>query len=314
LLYKSKDKNDSYLKICNLLAHLGDYFGRKNFTKLQKPSLNTNYRTMYQLSDIWIYPVKSLAGFRVPQASVTDRGLTHDRRWMLVDADDDFVSQRDHPELALFQTDIRGNSLVVFHKNNPQNILEVPLLTEGPTRPVTVWDDTVEAIEVSAQATRWFSEVVQSPTKLVYMPDTSLRKVDPKYAIDGDITSFSDGYPVLVIGQAALDHLNSQTEYPVEMRRFRPNLVFTGGQPHDEDRWQDLAIGTAQFWGVKPCARCVMTTVNPETAEVGKEPLRTLVNYRKAGNKILFGQNLLVGRTGHLQVGDAIHIKKWGEA
>jgi uncharacterized protein YcbX len=112
----------------------------------------------------------------------------------------------------------------------------------------------------------------------------------------------------LIIGQASLDNLNAQLEKPISMKRFRTNLVFSGGQAHQEDELKYFKAGTTKLVGVKPCARCVMTTINPETAEKGKEPLKTLNKYRNVGNKILFGQNLLVVETGTISVGDVIEF------
>ena len=141
------------------------------------------------------------------------------------------------------------------------------------------------------------------------MSDDVRREVDKSYAYHNEITSFADGYPFLLIGQSSLDHLNTMLEYPLTIQRFRPNIVFTGGIPHEEDIINHFRINDIDFYGVKLCARCVMTTVNPETGVKGKEPLRTLATYRMTGNKILFGQNLLHKGTGVIRVGDIIQIQ-----
>ncbi len=262
------------------------------------------------ISSIYIYPIKSLGGVSVSSAKVTARGLEHDRRWMLIDENNRFLSQREFHSLALLQISMAENALTVSHKTLSVKSLVINFLENTDNLPrlqVTVWDDTVEAVEVSQEANNWFSEVLQSPTRLVYMPDDSFRKVDERYAISqDDITSFSDGYPILIIGENSLADLNARLEEPVPMNRFRPNLVFSGGEPFEEDTWRNFSVGTSQLVGVKPCARCVMTTINQDSAETGKEPLKTLASFRKVGHKILFGQNVLPLNVGDISVGDGI--------
>jgi uncharacterized protein len=120
------------------------------------------------------------------------------------------------------------------------------------------------------------------------------------------IVSFADAYPFLIIGQSSLDDLNSRMDVKLPMNRFRTNFVFTGGKPFDEDNWKDFMIGNVKFRAVKPCARCVITTTNQETAERSSEPLRTLSTFRKSGNKVLFGMNLVADTIGVVNVGDEI--------
>lgn len=267
---------------------------------------------MLKLSDIYIYPVKSLGGIALSKAKITDRGLENDRRFMLVDASGRFLSQREFPVLAIFQTAITDNNLVITNRKTGENLvvnLQKPQISNAIK--VTVWDDEVEALEVSDEATQWFTEALNSTTRLVYMPDESHRKTDATYSLKGDeITSFSDGYPILIAGQSSLDDLNNRLESKVDINRFRPNLVFTGGEAFEEDAWHEFIIGDVRFFGVKPCARCIMTTIDQATGEKsGKEPLLTLNKFRKAGNKILFGQNVLISQLGAIAVGDSIEVK-----
>ncbi|MES2516834.1 MAG: MOSC N-terminal beta barrel domain-containing protein [Bacteroidota bacterium] len=266
---------------------------------------------MLQLSEIYIYPVKSLGGIRLDEAQITDRGLQYDRRFMLVDESGRFLSQREYPQLALFQADIEGAFLKITDRKTNLNL--VIDLTPNPQSLgilVTIWDDETSAIEVSTVASAWFSQALNSPTRLVYMPENSHRKTDISYSLKGnEITSFSDGYPILITGQSSLDDLNNRLTNAVSINRFRPNFVFTGGEPFEEDAWHEFTIGNIRFFGVKPCARCIMTTIDPATGEkTGKEPLLTLNKYRKAGNKILFGQNVLISQLGKVAVGDLIEV------
>lgn len=264
----------------------------------------------YKLSEIYIYPVKSLGGISVSSAEVTDRGLKHDRRCMLVDKDNKFFTQRLVKRMALLQTDITAESLIVFNKTQPDERIEVPFIPEDNRKEkAVVWDDTVDVLTYEKEINDWFSEQLKFNCKLVYMPDETGRKVDTNYAKNNEVTSFADGYPFLIIGQESLNLLNSKLEIPLPMNRFRPNFVFTGGKPHDEDTWKEFKINEIIFKPVKPCARCVITTVNQETAEQGVEPLKTLSTYRRAdNNKVLFGMNLLHEGRGVVGVGELLEI------
>jgi uncharacterized protein YcbX len=260
------------------------------------------------ISEIYIYPIKSLGGIQVPSAKVEARGLRYDRRWMLVDEQGRFLTQRQHTQMALLQ-----EGLLVSHKQGLLEPLFVPFAAEeaGPELEVTVWDDAVTAREVGPAINAWFTKALGMPARLVHMPEQAHRPVDPRYATRGEEVSFADGYPFLIIGQASLDDLNSRLEQPVPMNRFRPNFVFRGGKPFEEDSWSKFVIGRKPFQAVKPCARCVLTTINQSTAEKGAEPLRTLSTYRQERNKVMFGQNLLSGSTGTLHVGEKLKVLSW---
>jgi uncharacterized protein YcbX len=270
---------------------------------------------MLQLSEIWIYPVKSFGGISLSQAHVTDRGLEHDRRWLLVDANGLFLSQRENPELALFQTEIAMDFLSITHREKSETI-QIPLhqtfLETQEKITVTVWEDTIEAYEVNQTTTDWFTKILGFATRLVYMPDESHRKVEAEYAVTKtDIISFSDGYPFLIIGQSSLNDLNSRLKQSLPMNRFRPNFVFTGGLPYAEESWKEFTIGGLSFFGVKPCGRCIMTTIDQEKGiQSGKDPLLTLAKYKKEGNNVIFGQNLIASGTGCIGVGNELKILK----
>lgn len=269
---------------------------------------------MLQLSEIWIYPVKSLGGIPLNHAKVTDRGLAYDRRWLLVDDDGLFLTQREFPELALFKTSINDSFLTITHQKKTSESLQIVLnqsdYDANSIIKVTVWDDTIDAFEVSENASTWFTERLGLSTRLVYMPEESHRKVEAEYAVSGnEINSFSDGYPFLIIGQTSLDDLNSRLEEPIPMNRFRPNFVFTAGQAYEEEGWHEISIGGLVFFGVKPCGRCVITTIDQELGiKSGKDPLVTLSKYRKAGKNVLFGQNLVGTQLGAVSIGDEIKV------
>lgn len=263
---------------------------------------------MLQVSALYIYPIKSLGGFSVDQAHVTDRGLQNDRRWMLVDAKGNFLSQRSNPQMALLQTALTDAGLQVTHKQSGAFIL-FPLQPQTSNKlDVTVWDSRTMGIEVSPEANLWFSDQLAMDCRLVYMPDEAPIAVETEYAHRGEITSFSDGYPFLLIGQASLEELNSRLETPVPMNRFRPNIVVSGSAPFAEDGWKHFQIGPIDFFGVKLCGRCVVTTIDQDSTAMSKEPLKTLATYRQVGNKIMFGQNLLHKGSGSIAVGQPVAV------
>lgn len=262
---------------------------------------------MLTISELFIYPVKSLGGISVSNAALTDRGLEYDRRWMLVDKDYRFITQRELPQMALLQATLTGEGLLVQHKDKNDHFFHIPFEPEPKEScMVTVWEDHCRALPVSSQADEWFSEMLSVSCKLVYMPDTTKRLVEGRYARNEEITSFSDGYPLLLIGQASLDDLNKKLSSPLSMNRFRPNIVFTGGTPYQEDQMEHFSIAGISFSGVKPCARCTITTIDQVTAAKGKEPLAILSSYRRRENNVYFGQNLLFKGEGRLTVGDLI--------
>ncbi|WP_460933459.1 MOSC domain-containing protein [Spirosoma humi] len=271
------------------------------------------------ISELLIYPIKSLGAISVTETVVEGKGFRYDRRFMLVDPHGDFMTQRTHHQMALLAVAMDGTvGLRVWHRHRPDDVLTLPLAlpieAEGETIGVNIWDSSnVPALVVSPEADQWFSRVLEKPCRLVYMPETTHRDVDPYYARENDAVSFADGYPYLLIGQASLDHLNRRLEEPITMLRFRPNIVVAGSLPNEEDAWQHFRIGDVDFFGVKPCARCVLTTIDPETGQKGREPLRTLATYRQWKHKILFGQNVLAKPTGELtlgtlRVGQAIEV------
>ena len=274
---------------------------------------------MLQLSGIWIYPVKSLGGIALQSAKVTDRGLEHDRRWLLVDDDGLFLTQREFPELALFKTAIDDSFLTITHQKQTSESIQIKLnqssFDSKSKIKVTVWDDTIDAFEVNATASNWFTKRLGLSVRLVYMPEESHRKVDVAYSVSGaEINSFSDGYPFLIIGQSSLDDLNSRLKEPIPMNRFRPNFVFTVGEAYEEESWREMSIGGLLFFGVKPCGRCVITTIDQDLGiKSGKDPLLTLSKYRKAGKSVLFGQNLVGTQLGKVSVGDEIKVLSRGK-
>ncbi len=257
---------------------------------------------------LYLYPIKSLGGISVQEAKVEERGFKYDRRWMLVEPSGEFLTQRQHPQLALLQVALGESELTVFSKVDPSREISFDLeMNSGKEMQVKVWGDEVAALQVAPTVSAWFSDFLGMDVELVVMPESSHRKLDPRYAVQEESVSFADGMPYVIIGQASLDELNGRLADPVGMDRFRPNLVFSGGDAYAEDQFKKLQIGEVDFQVVKPCARCVMITVDQEKGAKGKEPLATLATYRSLGSKVYFGQNAVALTQGIVRVGDPIH-------
>lgn len=261
---------------------------------------------MYFVSQLFIYPIKSLGGIALNQSKIEERGLQSDRRWMLCNEQNQFISQRDFKELALFKLSFSNSGFGVLYKN--ETIFEIPFSINGNTETVKVWDDECEAIEYQ-KASEWFSKMLGATYKLFYMPDETERKVDSKYSTNNEITSFTDGFPILIIGEESLNDLNNKLEEKMEINRFRPNIVFSGGNAFDEDNFIDFSINNMLFKGVKLCARCVTITINQSTGKSSTEPLKTLATYRTVNNNVLFGKNVIALQTnGFIHVNDELKL------
>jgi uncharacterized protein YcbX len=242
------------------------------------------------ISDILIYPIKSLGGMRLSSAKILPKGLAHDRRWMLIDDKNNFMTQRVYPQMALFKLSLESGNFIIYYSDQ---LIDLPFRMENKPISANIWNDNVEVYEVSQWHSDWFSKNLETNCKLVYFPENNSRPVDPGFSINDDQVSLADAYPLLIIGQASLDDLNLRLKSPFPMNRFRPNIVFTGGEPYEEDSWRNFRIGQNRFAAVKPCSRCAITTVNQDTGEKGTEPLATLAAYRMQNNKVYFGQNLV---------------------
>lgn len=271
---------------------------------------------MYKITEIWTYPVKGLAGISLKEATVELRGLQYDRRWMVVDENGQFVSQRGFPKMALIGTAIEGGMLRIFDRKQPENGISVSLDLQrnekDETTMVEVWSSRCRANRMDTLADEWLSEMLSEKVRLVSMPDQTKRPTDGRYAPAGQLVSFADAMPYLFIGQSSLDDLNRRLPDPIPMNRFRPNIVFEGGQPHEEDHWSDFRVGDVSFRGVKNCGRCVVTTTDQDTGVRNAEPLKTLATYRKRNNSIYFGQYAIWTDTSaqapRVKVGDYISL------
>lgn len=269
-----------------------------------------------KVSALHIYPVKGLRGIELSEAQCTDRGLRHDRRWMVVDAAGDFLSQREHPRMATVWTDIADGVLSLAAPD--AGSVEVPIDAGGsrtaPMR-VRVWDSVVDAVPVSAHADAWLGDYLGQPCRLVYMPDTTRRESNANYAGPDKLVGFADGFAYLLASEASLADLNARLgkkcNSALPMNRFRPNLVVAGSGAFEEDGWKEIRVGEAVLRAAKPCGRCQVTTTDQSTGEVmGPEPLATLSTYRDSREfGVMFGVNLVTMRSGAVRVGDNVEVR-----
>jgi uncharacterized protein len=259
------------------------------------------------LSQIWIYPIKSARGIAVSETPLDMSGPLRDRRWMLVDDDGVFLSQRRLPRMALLSPRFDGDDLVVEAPDMPSLVIQ-SWSGEGDTISVQVWHDRLQLPHPHVSYSQWFSSFLGQSCRLVHLPATVVRGVEPPYNNRPWSVSLADGYPLLLVGQASLDLLNDRLPVPVGMERFRPNLVIGEAIAHEEDGWRRLRIGEVELAVVKPCTRCSMVLIDPNTGDSGLEPLQTLARYRKEQQQVLFAQNALVITPGVLRVNLPIEV------
>jgi uncharacterized protein len=259
-----------------------------------------------QLSELNIYPIKSARGISLSSARVDIRGLEHDRRWMVVDEQGKFLTQRSIPRMALVHVELGSSQLCV--KADGMGEMHLPLNPDsGATLRVHVWNDSFDAMDTGQEAASWFTKMLSRPCRLVFMPDQTERLVNPKYSPQKTLVSFADAFPFLLISQSSLDDLNSRLAEAIPMNRFRPNLVVEGCNAYEEDTWTTVTIGSVHFRVAKPCSRCTVPTVDQDTGIRAAEPILTLSSYRTIGGQVYFGQNLTHDAPGSLTVGDKVH-------
>ena len=270
------------------------------------------------LSALHLYPVKSCRGLSVTSAEVDEHGLVGDRRFMVVHAADGlFLTQRTHPRMALIETVLTEKNLILASPHHGSvNVGRAFPTTAGeksqPTLQVTIWKNTVTVDDCGDEPAEWLSNFLGLSLRLVRMGPEFHRPVKPSKALPGDVVSFADAYPFLVVSEASLGDLNSRLAEPLPMNRFRPNLVVSGAEPFAEDSWTRIKINDVSFRHAGLCARCPITTTNQLTAERAKEPLKTLATYRRDQadpTDVNFGTNLIhETKRGTLQVGAKIKI------
>ncbi len=253
------------------------------------------------------YPIKSCRGVELDRAELDPYGFVGDRRYMVVDADDHLVTARVHPQMVLIRVNWAPSGVTVSGPGMEMATFERS--DNMPTRRVRVWNDWCESLDMGDAPSEWFSTFLGMRVRLVFAGSQFHRPIDRAYNPGDRHVHFGDAYPLLVISTASLNDLNSRLDTALPMTRFRPNIVVEGCSPYEEDRWKTIRIGSVIVRMTKPCYRCVLTTVDPETAERGKEPLRTLSHYRRGKDgDVYFGQNVIHETLGVIHTGDPIEI------
>ena len=259
------------------------------------------------------YPVKGMRGIDVEAAHVEACGLAWDRRWMVVDAQGRFLTQRQLPAMARFAAMVSDDRLTLAVDRDR---IELPLRpgADAPHIPVTVWRSTLDAALVGHGADAWLSGHLGHNCRLVFLADTRARPIEPAFARAGEHVSFADGFPILLTSTGSLAVLNDALDHGIGMNRFRPNIVIDGARPWAEDGWRSLRIGGMRFRAAKPCTRCAVPGIDQRSGEVPQrgEPLRTLGRLNRRQDGIIFGSNLVpllqAGQPGRLQLGDPVEI------
>ena len=263
------------------------------------------------LSDIGVYPVKSMRGIYPQEVDATPKGLNYDRQWMVVSPDGSMHSQRTLPAMATIGTELTTAECILRIPNQPPLHLPLDGFTNGEEKSVHLWGQTLRATHLDRKIDSILSNFFETAVELVFLPPSSKRPLDPDYAV-GSTIGFSDGFPFLVTTQASLDELNSKLTNPVSMKRFRPNLVIAGSQPFDEDRWKKIQIGPAIFSLVKPCTRCSIVATNPQSGKRSPEVLQLLNRLRVIKtskiNGVIFGENAISDFNGKLKIGMPVKV------
>ncbi|WP_342315286.1 MOSC N-terminal beta barrel domain-containing protein [Lysobacter sp. FW306-1B-D06B] len=260
------------------------------------------------LSELYVYPIKSCAALPLDATTVEARGLSGDRRWMIVDAGGRFITGRQFPQITLVQARPVDGGLILEAPGMPSIRVEAPQPAAHET--VEIWKAPVAAVPASEEASAWVARYLGTDARLVYMDESVQRPVNPVYARQGDIVSFADSFPIMLLGRGSLDLLNTKLDVPVVMTRFRPNFVVDTPTPHAEDDWARVAIGEVEFDVAKDCTRCNFVNVDPALGRKSHdgEPLKTLTGYRRFDDGVTFGRHLIARSPGVVRRGDAVTV------
>lgn len=259
---------------------------------------------VHVVKEIYIYPIKSLAGISCQQAFAEEMGFENDRRWMLIDAENLHITQREYPILSQFYPQIsEGKINITFEDYQHEFSIDEHLNLSIDSK---VWEDKSEVFEVNKESSKWFSERLGFECKLVKIIKIGARKHESTKLKEIFNVSLADGYPYLLVGTKSLDFLNEKLEEKITIKRFRPNIVISSQNVHEEDDFDTFTIGEVRFKNIKPCGRCIMINNDPQKGIIKKEPLKTLSKYRKVDNLVFFGTNIVSLNSGIISIGDEV--------
>jgi len=259
---------------------------------------------MQSLTDIYIYPIKSVKAISQPAALVEEKGLSFDRRYMIIDLDGQFITGRTHPQLTQIDVQLSQQKLHLTAPGmaqltiNPEQFSTEMLSSE-------IWETAVDALHCHRDYDDWFSTYLDQPCQLVFFAENSQRFIKNRETQ----VAFADGYPLLLINQTSVEQLNQKLDMPVNALHFRPNIVIKGDTPFIEDSWSRIKIGEVEFEVSKPCSRCLFINVDPKTGIAApSEPLATLSTFRYHQGDVDFGQNLIPLNSGMIRIGDELQV------
>ncbi len=256
------------------------------------------------ISELYIHPIKSAAAIAVDSLTYIDLGPKYDRQWVLVDQNGTFISQRSLPKLCFIRPSVKGSKLTVEAPGQPP----IHVTHNGEQSKLSIWNDQVVGQDCGNEIAIYLSEYLGKPCRLIEVSPATQRLVDTNYAKAGQLVGFADGFPTLIANKASLEEFNGHLESPIDMRRFRPNIVVDGDQPYVEDQWRSLQINKIRFDLVKPCSRCIMPSINPETAGKDMQVNDVLLKTRRRDGKTYFGQNALHQGVGKISIGDVVEL------
>ncbi len=261
-----------------------------------------------KVQSITVYPVKATAGVPVDSAEVEVSGLRHDRRWAIVDLEGKRLNAERHDTLLRVTATPGDDGLTLAAEGCAP--LSVPVPVDGPQIATNI-ARFAEAIDAGDAAAAWFSSYLDNHVRLIWQDDPAKRPIAESHGGLGDEPlSLADAGPLLLTSTTSLAQLNDWIGAgDLEMARFRPNVVVDGiGEAFAEDGWRRLRIGDVPYRFAEHCDRCVVTTIDPQTLQHGKEPIRTLAQRRKWDGKTWFGIRIVPLEPGKVSVGDAVTV------
>jgi len=264
-----------------------------------------------RIESLWIHPIKSCAAVRVERIELDDLGAVGDRRWMVVAAGSGaMVTQRTHPVMAMVAPVVRPDGLRLRDRNGRRHDLDVAFPGPGAaTIDSVVWHDRVRGRDGGDQAAAWMSDALQAPVRLIHFDATAPRPLDPTFSPPDRHTGFADGFPLLVLSAAAVGSLNNHLAAPVDARRFRANVVLSGCGAHAEDGWQRIVVNDVVLDLVKPCERCSVPGVDPDSGTPDKVTVKAMATIRRGEDgAVYYGMNAIHGGPGWLQSGAAVTV------
>jgi uncharacterized protein YcbX len=229
---------------------------------------------------------------------------------MVIDKDNRFITQRKFSKMCLIRTELLDGALSISAEGSG----DCPLPAGGHAlKGSSVWGTNVQGEDCGNEAARWISDFIGKSCRIIYMPEDYARLVDTRFATQQQRVGFADGFPLLIATQASLDDFNQKissvnSDLKIGMNRFRPNIVIAGSVAWAEDQWQRIAIGNIELSLVKPCSRCIMPSINPETAEKEMAVNQVLLKYRRRDKQTYFGQNAVYNSTGAITIGDEVVV------